>query len=78
MFLVYGKPGCSYCVAAKELLAKKGLEFEYLTLGEEYTKEQLVEACAPHIPKTLPQVFLINRDSRQHIGGYSELAIFVG
>lgn len=73
MYIIYGKNNCPYCYKAKNLLELKGLEFDYLTLDEDYTKEQLVALC-PFPPKTLPQIFkVINDEANQYIGGFVEL-----
>lgn len=78
MFLIYGKPGCSFCVSAKELLSSKEKPYTYLTLGEDYTKEELIEVCSPVIPRTLPQVFFLENGDLEHIGGFTELKSFIG
>ncbi|HDR2377118.1 TPA: glutaredoxin, partial [Enterobacter asburiae] len=38
-FIIYGKDNCPHCVRAKEFAKSKGLEFLYLTLDKNYTKE---------------------------------------
>ena len=40
---IYGKPQCLYCVRAIELCEDKGLEFDYLTVNEHITVEELTE-----------------------------------
>ena len=42
-FIIYGKDNCPHCVRAKEFAVSKGLPFVYKTLGEGYTKEELIE-----------------------------------
>lgn len=70
MYLVYGKENCPFCTAAKDLLTAKALPFTYLTLGVDYTREELIDKCAPVIPRTVPQIF-DGYDSL--IGGFTEL-----
>lgn len=70
-YIVYGKENCNYCTAAKELLTAKALPFVYLTLGKDYTKEQLIEKCSPVIPRTVPQIF---DGYGNYIGGFTELS----
>lgn len=57
-FIIYGKEGCSHCVRAKEHAKAKGLDYEYLTLDRNYTKEELLRKCSPVIPNSLPRVFV--------------------
>lgn len=66
--LIYTKSNCSYCVRAKDLLSRKGIEFDEIYLDdhpEEYAK--LKERTGM---MTVPQVFI----NDQLIGGYTELA----
>jgi glutaredoxin 3 len=65
--IVWSKTTCPYCVRAKNLLTKKGIEFEERVIGDQWTKEQLLESV-PHA-RTVPQIFLDNR----LIGGYDDL-----
>ena len=65
--VVWSKDACPFCVQAMELLESRGIEFEELNVGKDWTREQLLEAV-PNA-RTLPQIFL---DS-EHIGGFTEL-----
>lgn len=67
MYTVYGKTGCSFCVAATKLLEMEGEQFQYLVLGEDFTMEQLQQKV-PDV-RTFPQIFL----GDDLVGGYSEL-----
>jgi|TARA_B110000977_G_C10743328_1_gene363854 glutaredoxin 3 len=67
MNIVWSKPMCPYCDMAKNLLDSKGIEYEVRMLGEQWTREQLLEAC-PGV-RTVPQIFL----DGQHIGTYDQL-----
>jgi glutaredoxin len=64
---VWSKDNCPYCVQAKALLNKKGIEFEERKIGDGWTKEQLLEAV-PNA-RTVPQIFL----DGELVGGFTEL-----
>lgn len=65
---IYTKWGCPYCVRAKELLERKGVEFtEYdVTMGGPL-KAEMVDRAAGRT--TVPQIFINDR----HIGGCDDL-----
>ncbi len=73
MYKIYGKQDCSACTSAKALLDSKGLEYEYLLLGEYFTLPELFELC-PIAPRTFPQIF----KGDEYIGGNSELRASLG
>lgn len=70
-YVVYGKDNCSFCNKAKALLEKLNAQFDYLTLGKDYTREELLE-LAPDA-KTVPQIWFDVNGELFHIGGYTEL-----
>jgi len=75
-FIVYGKNNCQFCDKAKEVLTNKNFEFTYMNLGEDYTKEELLE-LAPDA-KTVPQIWVIYEDSYYRpIGGYDSLVEYI-
>jgi glutaredoxin 3 len=65
--VVWSKSNCAFCVQAKKLLEARGIEFEERSIGQGWTKEQLMEAVPT--ARTVPQIFLDD----QLIGGFSEL-----
>jgi len=67
MVTIYGKPSCGYCVMAKSLCEQKGVEYEYLTLQEDYTTEEFFEKFPT--ARTFPQITM----DGEAIGGYTEL-----
>jgi len=67
MYKIYSKDNCSYCTAAKQLLTQKGLPFVEFKVGQDLTKEMLLE-IVPHA-KTVPQIYY----DEQYIGGYENL-----
>lgn len=70
-FVIYGKDNCQYCERAKALLTQKSLDFSYLKIGEDFTREELLE-LAPDA-RTFPQIWLSEGDYIKRIGGYAEL-----
>jgi glutaredoxin 3 len=65
--IVWSKPDCPYCVAAKKLLTNKGIEIDERVLGFGWNREQLFEAV-PNV-RTVPQIFL----DGEYIGGHDDL-----
>jgi len=64
---MYTKGYCSFCYAAKNLLAKRGLEYEEISLLDNSQAEQEMRQLTGR--STVPQI-LINDTP---IGGYTEL-----
>lgn len=65
--IVWSKPQCPYCDKAKALLKMKGIKFEERIIGNNWTKEQLLEAVPT--ARSVPQIFLDNL----YVGGFEQL-----
>ena len=65
--IVYTMTTCPYCVAAKKLLEKKGVEFEEINLDQQ--PERWTECEDRSGRRTVPQIFFGER----HIGGCDDL-----
>jgi glutaredoxin 3 len=65
--IIWSKDTCPFCVQAKALLEKRGIEYEERNVSKNWTREQLLEAVPT--ARTLPQIFLDD----QHIGGFTDL-----
>lgn len=65
--IIWSKASCAYCEQAKMLLTSKGIDFEERKIGENYTKEQLLEAVPGAM--TVPQIFIDD----EYIGGFNDL-----
>jgi len=64
---IYTTRTCGYCVAAKNLLANKGLTFDEIPVDGDYAlRRELVVMSGRH---TVPQIWL----GETHIGGYDDL-----
>jgi glutaredoxin 3 len=64
---MYTKGYCSFCYAAKNLLAKRGLEYEEISLsGNPLVEKEMRDLTGG---RTVPQIVIDGRP----IGGYTEL-----
>ena len=65
---VYTTPVCPYCMAAKELLRRKGVSFtEINVMGDRARREEMVARASGRM--TVPQIFI----GATHVGGCDEL-----
>lgn len=74
VYVVYGKENCPFCDRAKRLLESKNLDYEYMQLGVDYTREELLE-LAPHA-RSVPQIWRLQTAREEvttYIGGFNEL-----
>jgi glutaredoxin len=71
MILIYGKPGCGYCEAAKSLCEQRGFIYEYRTLDVDYTREQLLETFP--LAKTVPQIVV----NGLKVGGFTDFTKYI-
>ena len=66
---VYGTTYCGYCRRAEDLLRRRGIDFNYVDVTNDWrAREALVDRA--HGRRTVPVIF-IDGDA---IGGYQELA----
>jgi glutaredoxin 3 len=64
---VWSKPQCPYCDMAKRLLDERGIEYVAVTLGEEFTREDVLAKFPT--ARTFPIIEI----DKEYIGGYNEL-----
>ena len=65
---IYTWSTCPFCIRAKALLAKKGVEFtEYCIDGDEEARDKMTQRANGR--RSLPQIFI----NDQHIGGCDDL-----
>ncbi|ARD38793.1 GrxA family glutaredoxin [Edwardsiella ictaluri] len=75
--VIFGRPGCPYCVRAKELAEKLAAErddftFRYVDIhAEGISKEDLSKTVGKPV-ETVPQVFI----DQQHIGGCTDFEAY--
>ncbi|GAA0889277.1 glutaredoxin 3 [Rhodanobacter soli] len=65
---VYSTVACPYCVAAKNLLKSKGLEWTEVRIDTDATQRDAMLARSGG-RRTVPQIFV----NDQHVGGYDDL-----
>jgi len=66
--VIYTKPGCGYCHAAKALLEQKGVDFtEIVASSDPARKQEMIQKSGGRM--TFPQIFI----GGKHIGGSDEL-----
>lgn len=66
--VIYTKSSCPYCHAAKDLLRRKGAEFEEIGVDGDRAGQAAMAAKA-NGRSTVPQIFIGDR----HIGGCDDL-----
>ncbi len=75
--VIFGRPGCPYCVSAENLAKKLTGErddfaFRYVDIhAEGITKADLEKTVGKPV-ETVPQIFI----DEQYIGGYSDFAAY--
>lgn len=66
--VVYSTTVCPYCIRAKQLLERKGIEYKEVNLSNE-APEVRVELMQRTNHRTVPQIFI----NDQFIGGFDQL-----
>ena len=66
---VYSTAVCPYCVAAKNLLKSRGLEWEEIRIDIDAAQRALMLQRSGG-SRTVPQIFI----NDHHVGGFDELA----
>jgi len=69
--IVWSKYNCPFCVRAKHALTEKGLEYEERIIGEDWSKEQLLEMVPD--ARSVPQIII----DEKVIGGYTEMVKYL-
>lgn len=75
--VIFGRPGCPFCVRAKELAEKlteshQGFEFRYIDIHAEGISKQDLEKSVGKPVETVPQIFI----DQKHIGGFTEFEAY--
>lgn len=66
---LYTKPTCPYCIAAKQLLANKGVTFEDIVITTLSENERAELATRTNNHRTVPQIFI----GETFVGGFDDL-----
>ncbi len=64
---IYSSTNCAYCVAAKNLLKSKGLDYAEIRIDTDPARREEMLARAQR--RTVPQIFV----NDHHVGGYDDL-----
>ena len=66
--IIYSTAICPYCVRAKHLLQRKGVEFDEIRVDHDHDQMQhMMNITGRH---TVPQIFIGDR----HVGGFDDMA----
>lgn len=65
--VIWSKYNCSYCEMAKQLLDQKSLVYEERKIGDDWTREDLLESVPD--ARSVPQIFI----NDVLVGGYDRL-----
>ncbi len=65
--IIYSKEVCPYCVRAKALLSRKGVEFTEIKITDDKIREEMIKKSGGRM--TVPQIFIGNF----HVGGCDDL-----
>lgn len=69
-YVIFGRPNCSYCTKAKDLLIENEKPYLYIDISlNPQAKEFMLKAGATEVP----QIF----HKFHHIGGFTELVKFI-
>lgn len=66
---IYSTAVCPYCIAAKNLLKSKGLEWTEVRVDSDMAQRETMLARSGG-RRSVPQIFI----NDQHVGGFDELA----
>lgn len=64
---IYTTKVCPYCIRAKQLLERKGIEFQEISAEDEAVREAMIQKAGGR--RTVPQIFINNH----HVGGCDDL-----
>lgn len=65
--VIYTTKICPYCVRAKDLLTRKGVEYQEISAEDEAVRIAMVQKAGGR--RTVPQIFI----NDQHVGGCDDL-----
>lgn len=74
IYIIYGKAGCGYCLEAKRLLDSLDITYKYFDISfmDEQDKEVLQEIAGIKF-RTVPQIFTLEDNNMDYVGGYKAL-----
>lgn len=75
-FYIYATAQCGFCEKAKELLEKQDLKFIMLQLNKDHNT--LINLKKEMDWNTVPMVFELQGRDHKFVGGYTDLAKYLG
>ena len=89
MFIVYGGEKCSYCTKAKTLLDMREKEYQYYDIYDQCNGAEegvtyrdqlftLMQDMGLPLPRSIPQIFVVNGSEMEYIGGFDNLKEYLG
>jgi len=72
-FTVFGRPGCGYCVRARQLLEDRGYPFKYVDIQAEGISKADLSKTVGKTVETVPQIF----HGQQYVGGCTDLEAYL-
>jgi glutaredoxin len=73
-YIVYGKPACTFCTQAIDLLVARGLKYQYVNIMEDPASLEMIRARGF---RTVPQIYEVDGEIEHHIGGFTELRAYL-
>lgn len=74
MYNIYGTQMCGYCTQAKQLLESKNIPYNYVDLTElSQDEKNNLMAVAGTVFRTVPQIFSVENNELQYVGGFTDL-----
>jgi len=67
--LMYTTAACPYCAKARNLLQRKGIEFDEVAIDRDPPQREAMVARSGR--ETVPQIFI----GEHHVGGYDDLTV---
>lgn len=64
---IYTTKVCPYCIRAKQLLDRKGVEYQEINAEDEAVRDAMIQKAGGQ--RTVPQIFINNH----HVGGSDDL-----
>lgn len=68
-YTIFGRPGCGFCVRARQLLDMKKLPYKYVDIHAEGITPADLEKTIGKPVRTVPQIF----HGEKYVGGFTEL-----
>ena len=70
--IIYGKDNCTECNKSKLLCQMQSIRFQYLTLGQDISVEDLRTKVGQPV-RSLPQTFIEREGAQAYVGDYDAL-----